>query len=59
MNWLGTRLCSPGPDSFGSQMPSAKQVLLPLILHEPHQANVLKRYQVHLVLEHLSMEGLI
>lgn len=31
----------------------------PIILHQPHPANVLKLYQVRQILEHLNKEGLI
>ncbi len=45
--------------SSGSRVRFLHPDLPPVILHKPHPTQILKRYQMEQVLEHLKAEGLI
>lgn len=55
---LGYQELRPGRTG-GSRRRFAHPTARNIILHEPHPGSVLKRYQVRLVLDHLTTEGLI
>jgi hypothetical protein len=55
---LGYRQIKPGRAS-GSRRRFVHESMSPIIFHEPHPQNVLKRYQVELIIEALEKEGIL
>ncbi len=55
---LGYKKIKTGRTS-GSRRRFVHESMAPIILHEPHPQNILKQYQIELIIEALEKEGIL